>query len=62
MQYVINQNIDIFFITETWLSENNNHTTAVIKSYGYKIAHYFCPGMSGGGAAIVYKHHLKVVK
>ena len=62
MQYVINQNIDIFFITETWLSENNNHTTAVIKSYGYKIAHYFRPGMSGGGAAIVYKHHLKVVK
>ena len=62
MQYVINQHIDIFFITETWLSENNNHTTAVIKSYGYKIAHYFRPGMSGGGAAIVYKHHLKVVK
>ena len=62
MQYVINNNITIFFITETWLTESNNHTTAVIKSYGYKISHNFRPDFGGGGVAVVHKHCLKLVK
>ena len=62
MQYVINQNIDIFFITEHGYQRIIITPLQLFNSYGYKIAHYFRPNMSGGGVAVVYKHHVKLVK
>ena len=63
LDYIIAKNISLFFVTETWLTDNNNHTTATIKSYGYNIFHYHRPmSQNGGGVAIVYKPTLNVVR
>ena len=51
--------IDIAFITETWLSDHANTTTAEIKSYGYKIIHDYRSDVRGGGAALLFKCSLQ---
>jgi len=68
MSYVVDNSISIFFITETWLTDLNNSTTATIKSYGFKIIHKFRSANNhhsketGGGVAIVYKHSLNLTQ
>ena len=62
MDYVVDNNISFFFVTETWLTDLNNHTTAIIKSHGFDIRHHFRSSGSGGGVAIIYKPYLKVIK
>lgn len=62
MEFVKNKNVSLFFATETWLTDIVNHTTAIIKSYGYKIHHCFRDNIRGGGVAIIYKSQLKVTK
>ena len=52
MSFVTDNDIAVFFITETWLTDMNNHTTATIKSYGFNIVHCFRSGGAGGGVAI----------
>lgn len=47
--------IDIAGICETWLTENNNPTTAAIKSFGYSIIHNFRKAKKGGGTALIFK-------
>ena len=55
--------IDIAIVTETWLSDQANTTTAVIKSYGYNIIHEFRADNRGGGTALIYNMalHFSVV-
>lgn len=55
--------IDIAIVTETWLSDQANTTTAVIKSYGYNIVHDFRADNRGGGTALIYNMalHFSVV-
>jgi exonuclease III len=53
-------NIDIALITETWLTEQCNNTTATIKSYGYSIIHSHRHDTKGGGTAIIYKTTLSI--
>ena len=55
MSYAVDNDIAIFFVTETWLTDNNNSTTASIKSFGYNIIHNFRSNGRGGGVAIIYK-------
>ena len=62
MDYVVDNAISLFFVTETWLTDLNNHTTAVIKSYGFDIRHHFRSAGNGGGVAIIFKPYLKVIK
>ena len=62
MDLVVNNNISLFFVTETWLTDMNNHTTASIKSYGFHIHHCFRHQNAGGGVAIIFKPTCKVVK
>lgn len=62
MDYVVNNNIMQFFVTETWITDMNNHTTASIKSYGYLIHHCFRSNSAGGGVAIIYKANMKIIK
>ena len=62
MEFVRNKKISLFFATETWLTDIVNHTTAIIKSYGYKIYHCFRDTIRGGGVAIIYTSKLKVTK
>ena len=63
LDHVTNNNVSVFFVTETWLSEMHNHTTATVKSYGYKIYHCYRDNFQcGGGVAIIYRPLLKVIK
>ena len=62
MDYVLNNSIKLFFVSETWLTDMNNHTTAIIKSYSFEIKYHFRSSQYGGGVAIIYKPYLKVMK
>ena len=62
MDYVVDNGISVFFVTETWLTDLNNHTTSIIKSYGFDIKHHFRSSGNGGGVAIIFKPCLKVMK
>ena len=62
MDFIASNNISLFFVTETWITDLNNYTTATIKSYGYLIHHCFRSKTAGGGVAIVYKASLKVIR
>ena len=55
-------NTDIALISETWLTETSNVTTATIKSYGYDVVHEFRNEMRGGGIGIIFKHNMKFSK
>ena len=54
MSNLSDKNIDIAAFCETWLTDINTPTTAIIKSFGYKIHHDFRKGKKGGGTALVY--------
>ena len=60
--YVLNNFIKLYFVSETWLTDMNNHTTAIIKCYGFEIKHHFRSSQYGGGVAIIHKPYLKVMK
>ena len=62
MNFLDDNDISIFFVTETWLTDQNNHTTAIIKSHGYQLYHTNRTGKSGGGVSIIYKSTLRLVK
>ena len=60
MQYLCDHNIDLAFVSETWLTDQSNVTTANIKSFGYNIIHSFRHDTRGGGTAIIFKSMLRV--
>ena len=64
MQYLIDSDIDIACITETWLTDTENHTTFRLKSYGYQIVHKHRLNGKGGGVGFIYKPNLtlRVIK
>lgn len=62
MDFLVDNNVHILFVTETWLTDQNNHTTALIKEHGYKIYHHFRKEKTGGGVAVIYKASLKLVR
>ena len=67
MTYIVDNDISIFFIAETWLTDLSNNTTGTIKSYGYKIIHKprsvsDLNKSRGGGVAIVFKSNLNLVQ
>ena len=53
--------IDICFLTETWLRKGDTSKIAEIKDLGYSIIHQSRPGR-GGGVAIAFKKDLAVSK
>ena len=62
MDFLVDNDVFILFVTETWLTDQNNHTTALIKEHGYKIHHFFRKEKLGGGVGVIYKSSLKVVR
>ena len=60
MGYIEDKSIDIAGICETWLADNSNATTAVIKSHGYSIFHQYRDTRKGGGTAVIFKACLKL--
>ena len=53
-------NISVACITESWLTESENHTTFRIKSYGYLISHKHRNSSRGGGVCFIYKPSLRI--
>ena len=62
MNFLVDHNILILFVTETWLTDQNNNTTAQIKDHGYKIHHSYRSSRTGGGVALIYKNTVQLTK
>lgn len=48
-------NIDLAFITETWLHSDKNTVTSMLREAGYMIHHHHREDRRGGGIGIIYK-------
>ena len=62
MEHVLDRNSDIVFITETWLTSDNNHVTALVKSYHYELFHARRKNRkkeTGGGVGVLVKRNIK---
>ena len=55
MNTITDSSVDVAGVCETWFDDNNNPTTAVIKSFGYSILHNFRNDRRGGGTALIFK-------
>ena len=67
MAYLVDESVDIFFVSETWMFASNNDITASIKSYGFNIIHQIrscsATGKSrGGGTGIIFKKSLNLTR
>ena len=56
-QILSDENIDIALIQETWLSSENNVTTAKIKTAGFDVRHIFRE-KRGAGVAVLFRNSL----
>ena len=59
--YVIEQDIDIVAITETWLTNEDKHafTSAELKPSGYVLQQVPREGRTGGGIALLHKEEIR---
>jgi len=58
---ILDNDFDIFFLTETWLKERGDEVTiAALTPAGYKFEQNPRSGRGGGGVCVLYKSHLKV--
>ena len=51
--------VDVAFVTETWLSDERGTITSIIREAGYEIAHSY-RSKHGGGVAIIYKPNINI--
>jgi hypothetical protein len=54
---LVDNNVDIAFISETWLSSLTNLTTSILKKSGFNITHNFRE-KRGGGVGIIWNNKL----
>ena len=59
--YLIENNLDIMFITETWLRSGDEPKCKELTPAGYLTASFPRPSGVGGGIAIICKQHLHTV-
>ena len=57
-----NNNLDVCVLTETWIKEDDNVTSARLCPNGYKSLSISRPNGTGGGITIVFKKDLNVTK
>ena len=62
MQYLVDNDISVACITESWLTDSNDFTTFRIKSYGYSVSHKHRELRRGGGVCFIYKLNNKVIE
>ena len=60
MQYIVDKNISLACITESWLMDSNNHITFRIKCHGFLISHEYRKSGVGGGVCFIYKPNLQL--
>ena len=60
MEHVKDVNADFVFLTEIWLTSQNNNVTATIKSHGYKLYHHVRddPVKKCAGGVAIYVNNL----
>ena len=58
-EYVKDNDLDIFGITETWLKAKNQHSIAQLTPPGYTLHHVDQPRGNGGGVAIMHKDSIR---
>ena len=54
----VTKDVNIGFVSETWLTSKNNLTTSVLKCSHYNIAHVFRSNRRGGGVGVILKDDL----
>ena len=62
MEHIVDRDSDIVFLTETWLTSDSNHVTAMVKTYGYELLHCRRKDRekeTGGGVGILVKTEMK---
>ena len=62
MEHILDRDSDIAFLTETWLTSECNHVTAMVKTHGYELLH--CRRKNsvkevGGGVGVLVKAKIK---
>ena len=57
---LLEESLEIAFITETWFQTQQNYSTATLKENGYFIFHFNRENKGGGGVAIIYRDNLKL--
>ena len=65
MEYILDKQSDIVFISETWLKSDKNNITADIKDYGYTLIHNIRDDPDkerGGGVGIMFKSTLSPIQ
>ena len=62
MNFLQDNDVAILFVTETWLTDQHNNTTAQIKDHGYKIHHFSRSSKIGGGVALIYRSTVELIK
>ncbi|PFX12684.1 hypothetical protein AWC38_SpisGene23314 [Stylophora pistillata] len=62
--YAVDNNVDIFAMTETWLSNNENYNFSITEvcPTGYQVYHIPRKNSRGGGVGLLIKKHVKVTK
>ena len=55
MVFLQDHDVDIAFVSETWMTQQANNTSATIKYYGYNITHNYRQMSMGGGTAVIFK-------
>jgi len=55
MVFLQDHEVDFAFVSETWMTQQANHTSATIKYYGYNIIHDYRQMSMGGGTAVIFK-------
>ena len=58
--YIVSKDFDIFFITETWLTCENEPALAQLVPEGYDYFLHIREEGRGGGIAVIHKQTLKV--
>ena len=62
MEHILDRDADIVFLTETWLTSDCNHVTAMVKTYGYELLHCRRKNRqkeTGGGVGVLVKQTIK---
>ena len=57
---LLEEDLDVVFITETWFKSQKNNCTATLRENGYSIFHFNRTDRGGGGVAFIYKDCIKL--
>ena len=60
MSLLLDDELDIALITETWFKSQVNNCTAILRENGFSIVHFNREDKGGGGVAAIFRHSFKL--